>query len=96
MYDEIKFNEITFDLNMQKLVGKRFESISDIDAYIEKEFMFNPKLEEIFTDPELKLDYQLYSNCTVLGQDLCYLDIYYTLTRDKKMYIIEVNCDFNT
>ena len=96
MYEEIKFNEITFDLNMQKLVGKRFESISDIDAYIEKEFMFNPKLEETFIDPEFTIDYQLSSNCTVLGLDLCYLDIYYTLTRDKIMYIIEVNCDFNT
>jgi len=84
----------------EKLVLNRFDGIEGINQHLKEELDFNPKLEEKVKDDLEELegyDFSAVSNCTVVGRDLCYLDVYYLNTNENGRIIVTgVEYDFNT
>lgn len=94
---QIKYSESEFKAFFESMVMKRFENVKEINNFILNGLGFNPDLE--LRNPEKDeqhLDNQLISNCTVNGEDLCYLDVYYLIDNGNRMYITEVSYDFAT
>lgn len=96
---EIKFNQREFDKQIKSLVGCRRSKIKDIEALIEDKT--NLKISLVLsdnnkTDKKEGYDERLVSNCTLNGEDLCYLDIYFLKDNSNQYYITEVSTDFNT
>lgn len=95
---QIKYSESEFKEVFNTLRTKRFLKIKDLNHFILNRLGFNPKFEKkkIECEDDFELDNRLISNCTVNGEDLCYLDVYYLTDNLKQMYVTEVQYDFST
>jgi len=99
---ETEFDKSEFIKVFEGLVMSRFQTIEEINKLIQDKLGFNPNLEKKVLDSEMhedwehELDNSLISNCTVDGEDLCFLDIYYLIDNANRMYITEVGYDFAT
>lgn len=94
---KIKLDRKDFINNVEKLVLRRFNTVSEIDNTLYNllgiKVFLQPKTRDEF---EEEYDFCLISNCEVNGEDLCFLDIYYLKDNGGKMIITEVGYDFNT
>lgn len=94
---KIKLDRKAFINNVEKLVLRRFDTVSEIDNTLYNllgiKVFLQPKTRDEF---EEEYDFCLMSNCEVNGEDLCWLDIYYLKDNGGKMIITEVGYDFNT
>lgn len=96
---EIKFNQREFNRQMESLVGCRRKSVREIEDLIEHKTSLKISLvlsDNNRTDKEEGYDERLVSNCTLNGEDLCYLDIYFLKDNSNQFYITEISTDFNT
>lgn len=93
---EIKLDRQTFINNVEKLVLRRFDTVSEINDSLHNllgiSVSLQPKTRDEF---EGEYDFCLISNCEVNGEELCWLDIYYLKDNGGKMIITEVGYDFN-
>lgn len=97
---KIKLDKKAFSNYMENLVGRRYENSEKIerDIYDNTNIKIKLDFDEIWNEEERSEDYDycLKSNLTVNDEDLCYVDIYFIKDNGGRMYITEINLDFNT